>query len=110
MKDIQTFDEMMSLIEKSGTSLIAFDLYADWCGPCRMLSPTLDSIALEKKTAVTFFRVNVDRVPQAAQAFQIQGIPFVVFVRNGKPVGVLVGLRQKSDYVYAIDEYGASQK
>jgi thioredoxin len=102
---IKTMKQLSAVVDLSDNSLVAFDLYADWCGPCRRLAPTLDSIAKENKNRVTFYRINVDQLPQAAQAFQVSAIPVVVFVKNKSAVCTVVGMQPKEEYVKVIDEY-----
>jgi thioredoxin 1 len=96
--EIAIFDQASAMIENSGDTLLAFDLFADWCGPCRMLAPMLDSIAIENKSCVRFFRINVDKVPQMAQALQVQGIPLVVFFKNKNRIGSVLGMQAREAY------------
>jgi thioredoxin 1 len=105
IETVQTYAGVTSRIEKSSHSLIAFDLYADWCVPCRILAPTLETIALDNKSRVTFFRVNVDDVPEAAQFFKVSGIPLVVFVKDKEVVGALTGVQPREEYLKIIDRY-----
>ncbi len=95
---ILTAKEVQVVIASSGDSLIALDLWAEWCGPCRALAPTLERIAAENKTAVSFYRINVDQVPEAEQAFRVAGIPFVAFLKGGKVVATVTGLHPAEDY------------
>jgi thioredoxin 1 len=98
ISSILTGKELDAVMERSGDTLLVLDMYADWCGPCRMLAPTLEIIAQENKGKVIFYRVNVDQVPEASQAFKVGGIPLVVFVKNKKVVSELVGLQPKENY------------
>jgi thioredoxin 1 len=102
ISSILTGKELDAVMERSGDTLIVFDMYADWCGPCRMLAPTLETIAQENKGKVIFYRVNVDQVPEAGQTFKVGAIPFVVFVKNKKVVSELTGLQPKEYYEKAI--------
>lgn len=62
------------------------DFYADWCGPCRMLSPLLEEIAKEYKGRVQVYKVNTETNPELASLFQVRGIPALLFIpMNGKP-------------------------
>ena len=71
------------------------DLYADWCGPCKMLSPTVEAIAQEYDGKVLVGKVNVDEEPELARQFGVMSIPTVVFLKNGvefdRKVGVMPG-------------------
>ncbi len=106
IESVITYAGVTTRIEAAKDSLIAFDLYADWCGPCRILSPTIEEIAKENKNKVTFYRVNIDNVPQAAQLFGIRGIPYVVFMKNKNVVAAFTGIQQKEEYVKIIAANG----
>lgn len=109
MISLLTAAEVATVMDSSRDSLIAFDLWADWCGPCRALAPTLDKIASQNKGRVTFYRINVDQVPEAGQAFQISGIPYVVFVKNRRVVASFTGAHPEEEYLQAIRQFsGAS--
>jgi thioredoxin 1 len=97
-----------TIIEKAGNSLLAFDLYADWCMPCRILSPTLEKIAQSNLSKVTFYRINIDKFPQVARDFGVSGIPLVVFMKNKKVVQQFVGVQPEDDYVRAIIQNAAN--
>ena len=70
------------------------DFYADWCGPCRMVSPLVDEIA-EENPQYLIGKVNVDMEPELAQKFQVLSIPTLVVLKNGKPVSQSVGAKPK---------------
>ena len=77
----------------NGTVLV--DFYADWCGPCKMVSPIVDEIARERSD-VTVGKVNVDEDGSLAVAYGIVSIPTLIVFRNGKESARLVGYRPKS--------------
>jgi thioredoxin 1 len=95
---IATSEELAAAATNAGSRMVILDLYADWCGPCRMLSPTLDELAKENKGKADFYRVNVDKSAALAQSFNVRGIPYVVFMKNGSGVYALTGIHQKEDY------------
>jgi thioredoxin 1 len=96
--------ELTNIIENSGDSLVAFDIYAEWCVPCHILEPTLEEVAKENKDKVTFYKVNVDQVPEAAQTFPVSAIPYVAFVKNKKTVVALTGVQPRESYEKVIKD------
>jgi thioredoxin len=108
VKLIRNTAELDSLVNASGDNLLMFDLYADWCMPCKMLSPTLDEIAKEMKTKVSFYKIDVDQSPDIAAGLQVNGIPYVVFIKNKTIVQAFVGVQPKDTYVRTINQYASS--
>ena len=82
---------------------VVVDFYATWCGPCRQLAPTMDSLADQYAGKIKFVKVNVDESPKLAQKFQVEGIPMLVFLQQGKTVGTSVGLIAKEDLILRLD-------
>ena len=70
------------------------DFYANWCGPCRMLRPTLEAIADERQD-IKVVSINIDEEDDLADAFGISSIPCLVLIKNGKEADRSVGLRPK---------------
>jgi thioredoxin 1 len=73
------------------SSPVVVDFWAPWCGPCKMVAPTLDKLAKEYSGKLLIAKVNTDENPEWAQKFQVQGIPTMLFVANGKIVHRQVG-------------------
>jgi thioredoxin len=80
------------------------DFWAAWCGPCRMIAPLLDEIAKER-TDVRIGKLNVDENPRTAAAFHVQGIPLLVFFRDGVEKGRLTGAVPRAQIETAIQRY-----
>jgi len=80
------------VLDYSGTVLI--DFWADWCGPCRMLSPIIDEVAAENP-AIKVGKVNVDAEQELAAQFGIMSIPTLLIFKNGQKSGESVGLIPK---------------
>ena len=79
-----------SVITNNGNVLL--DFYADWCGPCQPLLPTIHKLADELKEDVVIKKVNVDENQELAAKFHIRSIPTLVFFKDGKPVDSHTGL------------------
>lgn len=73
---------------------VLIDFWASWCGPCRMLSPIVDSIA-EERTDIKVCKVNIDEEPDLAREFRVMSIPTLVVLKGGKPVNTSVGVVSK---------------
>lgn len=89
----------------TGETPIIVDCYADWCGPCKRLSPIVDELAADYKGQVIFYKVNIDDAKEMARALKISNIPTLLFFKANEPVQRIVGLADKADYKKAIDEY-----
>ena len=72
---------------------VLVDLWASWCGPCRMLSPVVSRIAQEYEGRAKVAKINVDDEPELAAAFKVAGIPLLVVMKDGKEVNRAVGFR-----------------
>jgi putative thioredoxin len=79
------------VIDRSMSTAVVVDLWAEWCGPCRTLGPILEKVIDETNGAVVLAKVDVDKNPAIAQAFQAQSIPMVVAIKDGRPVNGFVG-------------------
>ena len=94
-----TFEEE---VEKSSLPVL-LDCWAPWCGPCRMLAPTIDQIAEEKAGAVKVAKLNVDENPQTATKFGIMSIPTMLIFKGGEVVDRLVGVQPKAAIEQKLD-------
>ena len=93
----ENFDAEVMQSEKT----VLLDFWADWCGPCRMLAPTIHEIA-EERTDIKVGKVNVDNEPELAREFSVFSIPTLVAIKGGKIVGRAVGARPKEDILALI--------
>ena len=95
-------DNFKSEVEES-KALVVIDLYADWCGPCRMLAPILAELEAEYPN-VKFCKINVDSEPALARAFNVTSIPMIAFVKDNTFLDVSVGYVPKATLQEKIEE------
>ena len=89
--------------EKTGKGFVVVDFFANWCGPCRMLSPILEEVKDELKDKVEIYKVNVDDEESLAREFGVMSIPCLFFFKNGEMVEKQVGLVGKDILVSKIE-------
>lgn len=89
-------------VERSDKPVLV-DFYADWCGPCKMLAPTIAALAEEMSDRLTVGKVNVDEQMKLALKYGVSNIPMLILFRNGRPVANLVGYREKEEIASMID-------
>ena len=83
---------------------VLVDFWAEWCGPCRAVAPTLDALAQEYKGRLKIAKVNVDDNPQTPRQFGIRAIPTMILFQGGEVKTTLVGAQSRSQLVSAIDQ------
>lgn len=84
---------------------VLVDLYADWCQPCKQLTPILEQVAQELAGKLKIVRVDVERSQQIARLFRVQSIPMLVLIAQGRPVDQLVGLVDKKTLLEMVQPY-----
>ena len=80
----------------NGNGMALVDFYADWCGPCKMLAPTIEEIANER-TDLTVGKINVDETPELAVKYGVMSIPTVIIFKDGVEVTRSVGFKSKQE-------------
>ena len=112
MEDLTTaaFKEKIFDFEKNdewkynGTVPSIIDFWAEWCGPCRMLSPVLEEIARENEGKFNVYKVNIDEEADVAMAFGIQSIPSLLFIPVGEMPQKMIGAHPKGALMKAVKE------
>ena len=87
---------------KQGVVLV--DLWAEWCGPCRRLSPTVDALADDYDGRVTVAKLNIDENPNTPSKYMVRGIPTLLLFKDGQLADTIVGLRPKEEIASALDQ------
>lgn len=83
--------------------IVVIDFWAEWCGPCRMISPIIDELAKEYDNKVCIGKVNVDENDDVVEKYGIRNIPTILFIKNGEIVDKKVGASSKADLKAKID-------
>jgi len=84
-------DDTFAEVAERATVPVLVDLWAPWCGPCRMVSPELEKLAAERAGRLKLVKVNADDAPRLSQRFQVQAIPTLLVMRDGKVLATQVG-------------------
>ena len=101
IKHVKTseFDEIMD-----AAPLAMVDFWASWCGPCKMLSPTVEALAEQYEGKALVCKVNVDEEPDLARRFGVMSIPTAVFLKNGREFDRKVGLMPAEAFTQVLDK------
>ena len=89
-----TFNETLS--QDSKTAVV--DFWADWCGPCKMLAPTLESLSSRYAEKLSVYKLNTDENPATAESFHITSIPCCIVFKNGKEVHRIIGHKSEDAF------------
>lgn len=90
---------------KEGNGLTLVDFWAEWCGPCIALGPTIEALATDYEGKVNVGKLNVDQNPETAQKFGIRNIPTILLLKDGEIVERLVGAQPKQAFLDAINKH-----
>lgn len=100
---VQKVDAQILDALKQQDKSVLLDFYADWCGPCRMLSPVIEEIAEEREDLIVG-KINVDENPDLASAFGVFSIPTLVVMKDGKVINQAAGVRPKAQILAMLGE------
>ena len=95
-----TFNEIIH----SGKPVLV-DFFAEWCGPCKMMTPILKDVKKEIGDTATIIKVDVDKSPEAANQYQVQGVPTLIIFKNGKPLWRQSGMVPKAALINIIKQH-----
>jgi thioredoxin 1 len=96
-----TFDEEV----KGSVELMLVDFWAEWCGPCKMIAPTLEELSRDYAGRLRIAKLNVDDNPDVARRFEVMSIPTLILFKDGEPVQRLIGAKGKGQLVQEIDPF-----
>ena len=96
-----TFDEAIA----GADTPVLVDFWAEWCGPCKMIAPTLAEIASEQKGKIAIGKLNVDDNPDTARRFDVMSIPTLLVFKDGQQVKRLVGAKGKGQLLQDLAEF-----
>jgi thioredoxin 1 len=99
-----TDQDFVSTVLQSDKPVVV-DFWAEWCGPCRMVSPILDELSGEHSDKISFVKLNVDENPQTAASYRITSIPTLNVYSGGQVVKQIIGARPKSAILAELNEY-----
>jgi len=95
-KYIELTNENFEATTKEGVSLV--DFWAPWCGPCRMISPIIEELAVEFEGKANICKVNTDEQQELSQKFAIRSIPTIIFMKDGEIVETMMGANSKQAF------------
>ena len=98
--DNESFDKALA-----GDELMLVDFWAEWCGPCQMLGPVIESLAEQYEGRAVVGKVNTDEQPELAIRYRVSGIPTVIFFKGGEEVDRLVGVMPPDAFIQTIEKH-----
>ena len=98
-------DDSFAAEVEQGQGLVLVDFWAEWCGPCKMIAPTLDQLATEYAGRITVAKLDVDANQRTSMRFNVRSIPSLLFFKDGKHVDTVVGLVPKATLAERIQKH-----
>ena len=99
-----TDDNFDTTVLQASTPVLV-DFWAEWCGPCRALGPTIDALAGDYAGRVSVGKLNVDENPGITVKYMVRGIPMVMLFKGGQVVEQIVGVADKAEFKKALDKH-----
>ena len=84
---------------------VLLDFWAEWCGPCKMIAPTLEEIGQDYKGKLKIAKLNVDDAPDIARRFEVMSIPTLILFKDGEPSVRIIGAKGKGQLVQELDPF-----
>lgn len=103
IKHIKQSDFENLVIKSNKTVLV--DFYASWCGPCRMLAPILEQVKTEIGSKAEIYKLDIDEATELARTYGVMSIPTMIIFKDGEEKEKMIGLRQKSQIIEAINNH-----
>ena len=103
-EQVKTFTDS-NFDDETSKGLVLVDFWAEWCGPCRRLAPTVEALASDYDGRATVAKMNVDENPNVPSRFAIRGIPTLLLFKDGELAETLVGLQSKEAIAATIDRH-----
>ena len=102
---VEVTDESFASEVESSKGLVLVDFWAEWCGPCKMIAPTLDQLATEFAGKATIAKLDVDSNQRTSMKFNVRSIPSLLFFKDGKHIDTVVGLVPKATLAERIQKH-----
>ncbi len=97
--DLTTLSAALNVSDR----IVIIDFWAEWCAPCRMLAPELETVAREMGDRVMIVKLDVDRHREVSDFFRVSSIPDLRFFRNGQPIGGLTSFREAAEIISRLE-------
>ena len=98
-------DSNFSKLVLDNEKVVLVDFWAEWCSPCKSLSPIIEDLSKDFFDTASIGKINVDSNPETTIAYQIRNLPTILVFKNGKVVEKIVGLKSKSDFSTTLLKY-----